>query len=98
MAASLSDLFDGAQTSNGTSAAQAISAGDYVLIVQGTIDGATVFLEGNVFDSSYDTIDSRLDMDATGFRVFRMCAGNVKATVKDAGSSTSVKVGILAAQ
>ncbi len=98
MAASLSDLFDGAQTSNGTSSAQAITAGDYVLVVQGTIDGATVYVEGNVFDSNYDPIDGRLDMDATGFRVFRICAGNVKATVKESGSATSVKVGILAAQ
>ena len=98
MAASLSDLFDGAQTADGTSDAQAISAGDYVLVVQGTMDGASVYVEGNVFDSNYDTIDGRLDMPATGFRVFRMCAGNVKATVKNAGTSTSVKVGILAAQ
>ena len=97
MAASLGDLFDGAQTADGTSAAQAITAGDWVLVVQGTIDEAVVYLEGNVFDASYDTIDGRLDMGHTGFRVFRMCAGNVKATVKNAGTSTSVKVGILAA-
>jgi hypothetical protein len=91
----LADMFGGAQTTNGTSSAEAITAGDYLLVVQGTMDGAVVYIEGNVFDSNYDTLDGQLDMDSTGFRVFRMCAGNVKATVKNAGAATSVKVGIL---
>jgi len=39
-----------------------------------------------------------LIVDNPGFRVFRFCAGNVKAHVSNAGSSTSVKVGILPAQ
>lgn len=98
MAASLSDLFDGAQTADGTSAAQAITAGDWILVVQGTMDGAVVNITGNVFDSTYDHIDGALIVNNPGFKAFRFCAGNVKATVSDAGSSTSVKVGILAAQ
>jgi len=99
MAASLSDLFDGAQTANGTSASQAISAGDYVLAVQGVSDGCRVMIEGNVFDSNWDAVDGLLvDKNATGFSAFRMCAGNVRATVVEAGANTSVKVGILAAQ
>lgn len=98
MAASLSDLFDGAQTADGTSASQAITAGDYVLVVQGTPDKCRVLIEGNVFDSNWDALDGVLvDTDNTGFRAFRMCAGNVRATVANAGASTSVKVGILAA-
>ena len=99
MAASLSDLFDGAQTADGTSAAQAITAGDWILVVQGTADGASVVLEGNVFDSSYDTLDGIYAGTAacTGFRAFRMCAGNVRATLVNAGASTSLKVGVLAA-
>jgi len=98
MAASLSDLFDGAQTADGASAAQAITAGDWMLVVQGTLDGAKVNISGNVFDSNYDHIDGGLIVDNPGFRVFRFCAGNVKAHVSNAGSSTSVKVGILPAQ
>ena len=93
----LSDMFAGAQTGDGTSSAEAITAGDYVLVVQGTMGGATVYVEGNVFDSNYDPVDGALDMGATGFRAFRMCAGNVKASVKNAGATTSVKVGILPA-
>ena len=97
MAASLGDLFDGAQTADGASDAQAITAGDWVLVVQGTLDGAKVNISGNVFDSTYDAIDGPLIIDNPGFRVFRFCAGNVKAHVSGAGTSTSVKVGILAA-
>ena len=95
MAASLADLFDGAQTADGTSAGQAITAGDYIVAVQGTADGATVTIEGNFFDSSYDTIIPELDGKAdTGFTGLRFCAGNVRAVVSNAGSSTSLKVGL----
>lgn len=96
--ASLSDMFDGAVVADSVSDAQAITAGDYVLCVQGVMGGATVILEGNVFDSEFDTIDGQLDMSATGYRAFRMCACNIRATVKNAGENTSVKVAILAAQ
>ena len=90
-------MFGGAQTSDGTSPAEAITAGDYVLVVQGVMDGCVVSVAGNVFDSNYDAVDGFLDMGAPGFRAFRMCAGNVQATVSKAGAATSVKVGILPA-
>ncbi len=95
--ASLSDMFDGSQTTDATSDAQALNAGDYVLVVQGVMDGALVVLEGNHFDSEFDSIDGQLDMTATGFRAFRMCACNIRASVKRAGENTSLKVAILAA-
>ena len=98
MASSLNDMFDGAVTTDSTSDAQALTAGDYILCVQGTMDKAVVVLEGNFFDSDFDSIDGQLDMHSTGFRAFRMCGCNIRATVKNAGDNTSVKVAILAAQ
>ena len=94
----LADMFGGAQTTDGTSSSEAISAGDYVLAVQGVADGASVIIEGNVFDSNWDSLDGVMVDIArnTGFRAFRMCAGNVRAKVVNAGASTSLKVGILA--
>ena len=94
----LNDMFGGARTTDGESASEAITAGDWMLVVQGTMDGANVNITGNVFDSNFDHLDGGLIMDNTGFRVFRFCAGNVKATVNNAGGSTSIKVGILPAQ
>ena len=44
MAASLGDFFDGAQTTDATSAQQAITAGDYVFAVQGVFDGARLVM------------------------------------------------------
>jgi len=93
----LSDMFGGAATADGESGVEAISAGDWMLVVQGTLDGAKVNITGNVFDSEYDHIDGGLIMDGTGFRVFRFCDGNVKATISSAGAGTSVKVGIVPA-
>ena len=97
MATSLGDLFDGAQTTDAVSDAQAITAGTYVLAVQGTLAGATVSVTGNFFDSTYDPVDGAMDLRSTGFRAFVFCAGNVKATVSNATAGTSVKVGISAA-
>ena len=93
----LNDMFGGARTTDGESASEAITVGDWMLVVQGTMDGASVNLTGNVFDSEFDHIDGGLIMNNTGFRVFRFCDGNVKATVSNAGPSTSVKVGIVPA-
>ena len=93
----LADMFGGAATTDVESGEEAITAGDWMLVVQGTLDGAKVNIKGNLFDSSYDHIDGGLIMNNTGFRVFRFCDGNVKASVSNAGPSTSVKVGIVPA-
>ncbi len=93
----LNDMFGGAVTSDSESSPEAISAGDWVLVVQGNMDGAKLNIKGNVFDSDFDHIDGGLIMDGAGFRVFRFCGGNVKAALSNAGPATSVKVGILPA-
>lgn len=93
----LSDMFGGAQTADGTGASEAITAGDYMLVVQGVMDGAVVNLQFNHFDATWDHIDGGLIMDNTGLRVFRMCDGNIRAVLDNAGASTSVKVAILPA-
>ena len=93
----LADMFGGAATGNVESGEESISAGDWMLVVQGTLDGAKVNIKGNLFDATYDHIDGGLIMSSAGFRVFRFCDGKVKAAVTGAGASTSVKVGIVPA-
>ncbi len=93
----LNDMFGGAQTGNGASADEAITPGDWVLVVQGVLDGCKVNLTANVFDGDFDHIDGGLIMNRAGFRVFRICEGNIRTTVTDAGAGTSIKVGILPA-
>ena len=98
MASSLSDLFDGAESENATSDSQAITAGLHALIVQGTADGAQILIQYNNFDSNWDTLDPELTVADTGVILFRCPAGNVRAVLSNAGASTSLKAGILAAQ
>ena len=95
MAASLTDLFDGAQTTNATSSAQAITKGDYYFVAQGTPDGAKVILELNVHGSEYDPIDGKMEfVGDSGFKFFSVCAGNIRAVLSNAGSNTSLTVSV----
>lgn len=94
----LSNMFNGAATTDTTSSSESLEAGDYVICVSGVLDGAVVVLEGNVFDSDFSPIDGQLDMYNAGFRAFRMCDCNIRAVLQNAGVNTSVKVAILAAQ
>ncbi len=93
----MNNVFGGAATSDVVSPPEAITAGDWMLVVQGVADGARVNVLGNVFGSEYDHIDGGLIMNGAGFRVFRFCDGNVKVAVSNAGQSTSLTVGILPA-
>lgn len=93
----LNNVFGGAATSDVVSSPEAITAGDWMLVVQGVADGARVNVLGSVFDDEYDHVDGGLIMNGAGFRVFRFCDGNVKVAVSNAGPSTSLTVGILPA-
>ncbi len=94
---SLGNVFNGPATTDAESSPEPITAGDWMLVVQGVADGARVNVLGSVFDSEYDHIDGGLIMNGAGFRVFRFCDGNVKVAVSNAGQSTSLTVGILPA-
>ena len=98
MAASLGNFFDGAQTVDATSAQQAITAGDYVLAVQGVFDGARLVVIGDVFGGDFVNLEGGLSVDRAGFVAFRFCDANLKVRLEGAGPGTSVTCGVLPAQ
>lgn len=101
MAASITNLFDGAASADAVSGTQALPAGIHMLHWQGKLTGAArVILEYSIAGlapAEWNVMDPDLNIDAASphATVFYFSAANVRATLVNANSETSVSVGIM---